>query len=251
MEWEGSVAVLRIVDRRLHDRRQLTVSWVDGSPLTHEIAVDLPVDGLESEKVRWYLEDYAEFPAEPAPAIARDAEALLARVGRQLFERVFAERGATRVWTKVEDDLAGVRVEIDTDPSDVPGVPWELLRDPDSNQAVALGAAQFVRTHHQTARAVALPEPTAEPLRVLLVICRPGGADDVPFRSVASRLVRSGVDRLPGLSFEGCGRRRSPSSRRCSGPRRRRAGRITSCTSTGTARSSMRPRSTTRSRCRR
>lgn len=38
--------------------------------------------GGESEKVRWYLEDYAEFPAEPAPALARDAEDLLATVGR-------------------------------------------------------------------------------------------------------------------------------------------------------------------------
>ena len=196
------MAVLRVVDRRVDDRRKVTVSWVGGSTLTHEADVSLPVDGVESEKVRWYLEDYAEFPAEPAPAIARDAEALLARVGRDLFERVFAGRSAARVWTKAEDDLAVVRVEIDTDPSDVPDVPWELLRNPDSDQAVALGAAQFVRTHHQTARAVRLPEPAAEPLRVLLVICRPGGADDVPFRSVASRLVRSGMDRLPGLELQ-------------------------------------------------
>lgn len=59
---------------------------------------------------------------------------LLATVGRQLLERVFADRGARRVWDKA---VAGVRVEIDTDPSDVPGGPSELLRDPDSDQAVA------------------------------------------------------------------------------------------------------------------
>ena len=196
------MAVLRVVDRRVGDRRTVSVSWLGGAPLTHEMTVDLPVDGVESEKVRWYLEDYAEFPADPAPTMARSAEELLTTVGRQLFERVFADRSAAKVWTKAEADLAGVRVEIDTDPSDVPGVPWELLRDPDSDQAVALGAAQFVRTHHQTARAVRLPTPTADPLRVLLVICRPGGEDDVPFRSVASRLVRSGVDRLTGLDLQ-------------------------------------------------
>ena len=122
------MAVLRVVDRRVDDRRKVTVSWVDGSTLTHEIDVSLPVDGVESEKVRWYLEDYAEFPAEPAPAIARDAEALLETAGRELFERVFAGRGATRVWTQAQDGFADARVEIDTDPSDVPGVPWELLR---------------------------------------------------------------------------------------------------------------------------
>lgn len=101
------MAVLRVVDRRVDDRRRVSVSWVDGSTLTHEMHVSLPVDGAESEKVRWYLEDYAEFPSEPAPAVARDAEALLAMVGRQLFEQVFAERGATRVWDKAEADLAG------------------------------------------------------------------------------------------------------------------------------------------------
>jgi hypothetical protein len=194
------VTVLRVVDRRVDDRRRVTVSWLDGGSLSHEAVVSLPGDGVESEKVRWYLEDYAEVPAEPAPVIARDAEALLGSVGRQQFERVFAEPGAAKVWAQAEADLADTRVEIDTDPSDVPGVPWELLRDPDSDQAVALGAAQFVRTHHETARAVRLPEPTTEPLRVLLVISRPGGRDDLPFRSVASRLVRSGVelDDVPG-----------------------------------------------------
>src|SRR3954464_3676629 len=119
-----------MVDRRVGDRRHISVSWVDGVPLTHETTVSLPVDGAESEKVRWYLEDYAEFPVDPAPALARDAEELLAAAGGRLFGRVFAGRGATKVWDRAVDDLAEVRVEIDTDPSDVPGVPWELLRDP-------------------------------------------------------------------------------------------------------------------------
>jgi hypothetical protein len=39
----------------------------------------------------------------------------LASVGRQVFERVFAERSAARAWTTAEADLAGVRVEIDAE----------------------------------------------------------------------------------------------------------------------------------------
>lgn len=38
--------------------------------MTHKMDVDLPVDGVESEKVRWDVEDYAEFPADPAPMMA-------------------------------------------------------------------------------------------------------------------------------------------------------------------------------------
>ena len=48
-----------------------------------------------------------------------------------------------------------------------------------------------MRTHDEPAEP---PQPVrAEdgPIRILLVICRPQQADDVPFRSVASRLVKA------------------------------------------------------------
>jgi tetratricopeptide (TPR) repeat protein len=67
---------------------------------------------------------------------------------------------------------------------------------------VATGAGEFVRTHLQTAGQVVLPQAAGEELRVLLVICRPGGAEDVPFRSVASRLVRGGAEQMEGLRLE-------------------------------------------------
>ena len=42
-------------------------------------------------------------------------------------------------------------MEVDTDPAEAPGLPWELLRDPGTDTALALGAGQFVRTHLQAA----------------------------------------------------------------------------------------------------
>jgi len=85
---------------------------------------------------------------------------------------------------------------VDADPGNGPGLAWELLRDPGRDAAVALEAGAFVRTHLQAAGHPDLPEPSGDRLRVLLVICRPGGRDDVPFRSVASRLVRGGAERM-------------------------------------------------------
>ena len=49
---------------------------------------------------------------------------------------------------------------------------------------------------------MSLPEAGGDRLRVLLVICRPGRAEDVPFRSVASRLVRGGAEQMPGLDLD-------------------------------------------------
>ena len=67
---------------------------------------------------------------------------------------------------------------------------------------MALGAGAFVRTHLQAAGQPELPEPAGDRLRVLLVICRPGGRADVPFRSVASRLVRGGAEQMEGLDLD-------------------------------------------------
>jgi hypothetical protein len=55
---------------------------------------------------------------------------------------------------------------------------------------VALDAHTFVRAEHETAKHPELIMPAGGSIRVLLVICRPAGPEDVPFRSVASRLIR-------------------------------------------------------------
>jgi tetratricopeptide (TPR) repeat protein len=159
----------------------------------------------DAELVRWYLEDYAEFPADPAPKVAQRAEARLADLGSELFARVFGAGDAAQLWyegTSGVGGLAGTRVEVDADPGDVPGLPWELLRQPSTGAAAVLGAGEFVRTHLQAARQAVLPQPAGDRLRVLLVICRPGGGEDVPFRSVASRLVRGGGQAVEGLDLD-------------------------------------------------
>ena len=70
--------------------RRVEVLWQEGAARRVAVAEfgDAPGAG-DGEQIRWYLEDYAEFPADPAPAIAREAEVRLARAGVELFGRVF------------------------------------------------------------------------------------------------------------------------------------------------------------------
>jgi len=184
-------------------RRRVEVAWQDGA--SRRLAVN-EIDGMpgngDGERIRWYLEDYAEFPAHPAPEIARDAEARLAEVGADLFRWVFAGMDAAGIWERARDRLGEVRVEVEADPEAGPGLAWELLRDPGRDAPLALGAKAFVRTHLRAAGHPDLPEPAGDRLRVLLVICRPGGRADVPFRSVASRLVRGGAEQMAGLDLD-------------------------------------------------
>lgn len=90
-------------------------------------------------------------------------------------------------------------MEVAADPGDA-SLPWELLRDPRTDESVALGARSFVRVHDKPARRPELSAAGAE-LRVLLVICRPGGRGDVPFRSVARHLVELGRS-LPAFDLD-------------------------------------------------
>ena len=182
---------LRLVDRAEGDGRVVELALEGaGARQTATARVGSGLSGRDREDVRWYLEDYLQYPVDPAPDIARDVETRLAALGEELFRQVFeANRDTMRIWEAVAADLAGARVEVATGAEGAAGIPWELLRDPATGGVVSLRAGAFVRALAGTAAEVPVPQAAGR-LRVLLVICRPGGAVDVPFRSVASYLVR-------------------------------------------------------------
>lgn len=172
----------------------------------HRIAVRLeddhsPAEGVsdfafalteeEQRDIRWYLEEFLEYPLDPAPAVAERVQRRMVEVGTELFGKVFASENAREAWASIRNRLGQVRVEVGADVDGAAVLPWELMVDPRTGRPVALGVASFVRVHRRAAVRPRRPT-TAEKLRVLLVICRPGGRDDVPFRSVASHLVRLG-----------------------------------------------------------
>ena len=151
------------------------------------------LDAQDAESLRWYLEDYLRYPFDPAPQIAARVEARLAEIGKGLFHQLFeVDRGTQRLWDKMADRLSDCRIEITTGVQEATALPWELLRDPLTDAPLALGAAAFVRSQTETTRRMAVPQlKRGQPIRILLAICRPGGGDDVPFRSVARRLLES------------------------------------------------------------
>src|SRR5215472_662618 len=112
--------------------RRVEVAWTDG-PAVQSAVARLAGPGAgdqDGELIRWYLEEYAEYPAKPAPERARRAEAALAAAGTGLFRQVFATTDAAVIWALARDRLGGARVVVDSDPGAGPGLAWELLRDP-------------------------------------------------------------------------------------------------------------------------
>jgi len=141
------------------------------------------------ERLRWYAEDYRARPLDPGPSIAAEVEQELTRLGAALFREVLDAPAAAAIAAALRRDPAEVRIEVAADATGADGIPWELLRDPAHELDIALAARALVRTTTRTP-----PAGTAEraegPMRILLVIARPDGRLDVPFRSVAGPLVR-------------------------------------------------------------
>lgn len=147
----------------------------------------------EREDIRWYLEDYLEFDEQPAPMIAHRVEQQLAEWGEQLFFALFqASPQTSDLWACLRPHLADTRVEITTDIVAATTIPWEMIRDSQKGP-LAIHAQSFVHTQGETHKAFAPMYPEPDKVRILLVICRPGGGEDVPFRSVANRLIK-GLD---------------------------------------------------------
>lgn len=159
-------------------RRQATVK------LPLELAVQ------DEEDLRWYLEDFQEFPEDPAPKIASRVEKRLRTLGAELFRQLFdTDNDARELWGAVRRKLATTRIEIVSPESF--RVPWEIILDPATNRPLAIDARAFVRVPEELLRnKLPVPGLRGSPLRVLMVVSRPDGDTDVPFRSVAAHVVR-------------------------------------------------------------
>ena len=163
----------------------------DGAPRAATSTFEFHLSPQDEEDLRWYLEDYLQYPQEPAPTIAQRIEGLMSELGTRLFAGVFqANDDARDVWSRVRERLPETRIEIITGVTEAATIPWELLREPKTTTALALAAHSFVRAQPNTALAPQLPAAKEGKIRILLVICRPLGERDVPFRSVASRLIK-------------------------------------------------------------
>lgn len=151
---------------------------------------DFSVSAQDREDLRWYFEDYLKFPLDPAPKIAARIEKRMNEIGAELFEKVFAASDkANCVLENARPRLADTRVEVVTDAPHAEVVPWELMQDSMTGEPVLLRASAFVHSYSGAGAQPRVASVISSPVRILLVICRPGGNADVPFRSVARHLM--------------------------------------------------------------
>jgi hypothetical protein len=129
----GRVLTLRLTQTRLDaEQHHVHIALLEGAEVQESATarVKLEVSPQDRENLRWYLEDYLEYPLDPAQRIAKRVERRMAEIGKELFRGVFGSEDARDLWAKVRDRLAEVRVEVSAEVEADAVLPWELLRDP-------------------------------------------------------------------------------------------------------------------------
>jgi len=184
------------VTAQLHlaiDGETMSLSLQADKAENHEAAFTFqsPVANSDAGETRWLLEDHPRLQGRSADPIAARIEkrlhALAAELRRAVFESA-KEAQPIRDTLANPELLAQLHVSIH-EPQSAPWIPWELMLAPESTEPLSVVAASFTRVSH-SAPAIKFPHKS-DKLHVLLVTSRPSGKDDVPFRSVASRIVQA------------------------------------------------------------
>jgi hypothetical protein len=157
-----------------------------------EATIEFALSVQEQEDLRWYLEEYLQAAAVTEQTTVMQIETLMRQRGIELYQRVLAANNNTQaLWFAIRDHLADLRVEITTSIAEAASIPWELMRDPESDSAISLRAKAFVRVQSNP-NAEFIPVPPAEDgrVRLLYIVCRPNGSNDVELRVIANRLLQ-------------------------------------------------------------
>lgn len=159
----------------------------DGARQTCAAKFNFKLSEQDHKDLRWYLEDFLQYPLDPNPKVAERVEKRISEIGAELFKAVFqANDDARDLWATLREKLDDTRVEIITEVKQATAIPWELIRDSKTDVPLALRAQAFVRAQPNPAQKALQPKAEKK-IRILLVICRPGGDDDVPFHQRVKR----------------------------------------------------------------
>jgi tetratricopeptide (TPR) repeat protein len=152
-----------------------------------------PLTTKEREQIRWYLEEYVDWPYEQFLERGKKIEALFPELGKRLYHTVFGSAGAMSVlqaW-RLQPLQPGMQRQISI-ASEIPralSLPWELLHD---EQGFLV-----LRTRNPVSLIRRLPQSELggfqtsfkPPLRILMITARPDDAGFIDPRSTARELL--------------------------------------------------------------
>src|SRR5437763_7722802 len=149
-----------------------------------------PLTQQERANLRWYLEEYSDWPYEQFLERAKQIEGLLPEIGKRLYDNVFGSLKADRILQAWRLEKSEPRQSsIISAMSRVLSLPWELLHDEQGFLALRTRHPVSIVRRLSQKELAAFPTPFEPPLRILLVTARPEGTGFVDPRGIARELV--------------------------------------------------------------
>jgi hypothetical protein len=165
----------------------VTVTLTNRSPIS--IPFTSPLTKDDWEDMQWYLEVYpTQYAANVDDSRAERIVAKLKVWGQGLFNAVFADRAAERLFNEFQDEnVEGRQISIAASQPEILRLPWELLCDPSGTYLVHEQPRIALRRQLAGAGGGRKPikvKPKTQ-LRLLMVVSRPDGAGFIDPRSEA------------------------------------------------------------------
>ena len=158
---------------------------------TTAVTFEDPMSKEDRNDLRWYLEEYLKQPDDAAQGRARAVERQMRAWGGRMFDLLFGHGQPGRdVYLLLRArGLADAAFELRYQRPAIGNLPWELLYDTDQGAFLVQQFGAFSRLRQ--GKVVSLREPRAagQELRVLLVIARPFGRGDIPYRTVVGPVM--------------------------------------------------------------
>ena len=185
-------ATLRLsVTRRSGQLYSLEITLLRANRVACRVPVELQwhLPDREPEEVRWYLEDFLDEGGAPASVRAKRAREIIHRWGTELYDCLFVTpAGAEPIREELRRNIGNLQIEIASTEGDGDDLPWEVLRSGDCGIPLCLAAKSFLRTRLASSSRPTRMGRNKSPCRLLLVISRPAGTQDVSYRSIASKI---------------------------------------------------------------
>ncbi|MFD8118057.1 CHAT domain-containing tetratricopeptide repeat protein [Streptomyces microflavus] len=181
-----------LVDLRSDGRVQVS-SWPTreqyARPVGDPVELVWPLTDDDLTDLRWYLEQYLEVPTGVYEERGARIAGLLPSWGEQIFTAVFPAGPARDAYVAARAQGGPVEMVFLSSSAQQLGRPWELMTFPGRGVPVVLDDVAVSRSLTGAGMAKVVDVPGSR-LRVLMVISRPQGTDDVGYQMIARPLLR-------------------------------------------------------------
>jgi tetratricopeptide (TPR) repeat protein len=166
---------------------QVEVRRDDKVRCQQRVVLDVVPTVNDLERFRWYFEDFPSEPYDPAPRLADMARERIRALGTLLHDSLVGAAASPDLERALGAEAAQTEVRVGSRPG---GLPWELMDD-GRGGPVAVRARQFARVVHgkSTDRPHTQGARLRHGARILIVVSRPAGPQDVRFQAVARPLL--------------------------------------------------------------